>query len=184
MILIHFITNVDLFTTRSSTCCRLVSGVRLETNIPKDGSTFKWFSHLVEKRYSMAFPVLCKTSLKIPKGQSVSYIEEEQIAQWPKEKVQKDKQRSTKPTYKTKDRVKRTPLRTGELIRVYLCFRLIKTCDWKVKDVVLKPNTKYWWDMTSNSSPITIIWQVLVSTSTTSVGGTAYLSGAPMFSPF
>ena len=33
------------------------------------------------------------------------YIEEEQTTQWPKEKVQKDKQRSTKHTYKTKNRV-------------------------------------------------------------------------------
>jgi len=33
------------------------------------------------------------------------YIEEEQTTQWPKEKVQKDKERSTKHTYKTKDRV-------------------------------------------------------------------------------
>jgi hypothetical protein len=33
--------------------------------------------------------------------------------QWPKEKVQKDKQRSTKHTYKTKDRETRTPLKTG-----------------------------------------------------------------------
>ena len=33
------------------------------------------------------------------------YIEEEQTTQWPKEKVQKDKQRSTKNTYKTKNRV-------------------------------------------------------------------------------
>ena len=41
------------------------------------------------------------------------YIEEEQTTQWPKEKVQKDKQRSTKHTYKTKDRVTRTPLKTG-----------------------------------------------------------------------
>jgi len=31
--------------------------------------------------------------------------------QWPKEKVQKVKQRSTKHTYKTKDRVTRTPLK-------------------------------------------------------------------------
>jgi hypothetical protein len=31
------------------------------------------------------------------------YIEEEQTTQWPKEKVQKEKQRSTKHTYKTKD---------------------------------------------------------------------------------
>ena len=41
------------------------------------------------------------------------YIEEEQKTQWPKEKVQKDKQRSTKHTYKTKDRVTRTSLKTG-----------------------------------------------------------------------
>ena len=33
--------------------------------------------------------------------------------QWPKEKVQKYKQRSTKHTYKTKDRETRTPLKTG-----------------------------------------------------------------------
>jgi hypothetical protein len=35
---------------------------------------------------------------------------EEQTTQWPKEKVQKDKQRSTKHTYKTKDRVTQTSL--------------------------------------------------------------------------
>ena len=38
---------------------------------------------------------------------------EEQTAQWHKEKVQKDKQRSTKHTHKTKDRVTRIPLKTG-----------------------------------------------------------------------
>jgi len=42
-----------------------------------------------------------KHILKIPK------------AHWPKEKVQKDKQRSTKHTHKTKDRVTRIPLKTG-----------------------------------------------------------------------
>ena len=71
---------------------------------------------------------------KIPKGQSESvywrrrdntmakryqrgnqnpYIEEEETTQWPKEKVQKDKQRSTKHAHKTKDRVTWTPLKTG-----------------------------------------------------------------------
>jgi hypothetical protein len=35
------------------------------------------------------------------------YIEEEETTQWPKEKLQKDKQRSTKHTHKTKDRVTR-----------------------------------------------------------------------------
>ena len=43
--------------------------------------------------------VFCKKRLKIPKGQS--------------EKVQKDKQQSTKHAYKTKDRVTRTLLKTG-----------------------------------------------------------------------
>jgi hypothetical protein len=41
--------------------------------------------------------------LKIPKGQ------EEQTTQWPKEKGQNDKQRSTKHTHKTRDQVTRTP---------------------------------------------------------------------------
>ena len=71
---------------------------------------------------------------KIPKGQSESiyqrrtdntmakryqrgnqnlYIKEEQATQWTKENVQKDKQRSTKHTCKTEDRVTRTPLKTG-----------------------------------------------------------------------
>jgi hypothetical protein len=37
------------------------------------------------------------------------YIEEEQTTHWPKEKIQRDKQRSTKHTHKTKDRVTRKP---------------------------------------------------------------------------
>jgi hypothetical protein len=45
------------------------------------------------------------------RGNQNPYIEEEQTTQWPKEKVQKDKQRSIKHTYKTKDRVTRTPLK-------------------------------------------------------------------------
>jgi hypothetical protein len=50
------------------------------------------------------------------RGNQNPYIEEEQTTQWSKEKVQKDKQRSTKHTYKAKDRVTRTTLKTwGEL---------------------------------------------------------------------
>jgi hypothetical protein len=37
----------------------------------------------------------------------------EQTTQWPKEKGQKDKQRSAKHMHKTKGRVTRTPLKTG-----------------------------------------------------------------------
>ena len=50
-------------------------------------------------------------------GNQNPYIEEEQTTQWPKEKVQKDKQRSTKHAYKTKDRVTRTPLKPGSELR-------------------------------------------------------------------
>jgi len=51
------------------------------------------------------------------RGNQKPYIEEEQTTQWSKEKVQKDKQLSTKHTYKTKDRVTRTPLKTGDELR-------------------------------------------------------------------
>jgi hypothetical protein len=61
---------------------------------------------------------LGKKSLKIPKGGNQNpYFEEEQTTQWPKEKVQKDKQRSTKHTHKTKDRLTRTQLKTGGELR-------------------------------------------------------------------
>jgi hypothetical protein len=51
------------------------------------------------------------------RGNQNPYIEE-QTTQWPKEKVQKNKkQRSTKHTHKTKDRVTRTPLKTGGELR-------------------------------------------------------------------
>ena len=51
-------------------------------------------------------------------GNQNSYIEEKQANQWPKDKEKKDKQRSTKHTHKTKDRVTRTPLKKGGETRV------------------------------------------------------------------
>jgi hypothetical protein len=48
------------------------------------------------------------------RGNLNPYIEEEQKTQWPQKK---DKQRSTKHTYKTKDRVTRIPLKTGGELR-------------------------------------------------------------------
>ena len=47
------------------------------------------------------------------RGNQNPYIEKQQTIQWPKEKVQKDKQRSTKHTHKTKDRVTRALLKPG-----------------------------------------------------------------------
>jgi hypothetical protein len=61
----------------------------------------------------------------IQRGNQNPYIEEEQKTQWPKEKGQKDKQRNTKHTYKVKDRVTRTPLKTGRVIYTILKFKLI-----------------------------------------------------------
>ena len=68
---------------------------------------------------------LLKKSLKIPKRQSESVNRKVgQTTQWPKEKLQKDKQRSTKHTCKTKDRVARTPLKTGGELRCSLNLKL------------------------------------------------------------
>ena len=53
---------------------------------------------------------------KIPKGNQNPYIEG-QTTKWPKGKGQKDKQRSTKHTHKSKDRVTRTPLKSGSELR-------------------------------------------------------------------
>jgi hypothetical protein len=53
------------------------------------------------------------------RGNQNSYIEG-LTTQWPKETVQKDKQWSTKHTYKAKDRVTRTPLKPG--VYIYLLY--------------------------------------------------------------
>jgi hypothetical protein len=58
----------------------------------------------------LAIAELSKKSLKIPKEQSESVYRRRKDTRWPKEKVKKDKQRSTKHPYKTKDRVTRAPL--------------------------------------------------------------------------
>jgi hypothetical protein len=50
------------------------------------------------------------------RGNQNPYIEEEQKTQWPKERGQMDKQRNTKHIYKVKDRLTRTPLKTGRVI--------------------------------------------------------------------
>jgi len=76
--------------------------------------------HNGKKKYKRTNNDLQNIHIKLNKawryqrGNQNPYIEEEQTTQWPKEKVQKDKQRSTKhKIYKTKDRVTRTPLKTG-----------------------------------------------------------------------
>ena len=49
------------------------------------------------------------------RGYQNPYFQEEQTTQWRTEKAQKDKQRSTKHTYKTKDRATRTSLEATKL---------------------------------------------------------------------
>ena len=78
------------------------------------------------------------------RGNQNPYIEEEQTIQWPKEKVQKDKQRSTKHTYKTKDRVPRSPLKTGSEFRC--SGRVSSSCstsDTRRVNLVTKPMTSH-----------------------------------------
>jgi len=65
------------------------------------------------------------------RGNQNPYIEEVQTTQRPKEKVQKDKKRSTKHTYKTKDRVTRTPLKSGGELRS--SGRIVIVLLWKSK---------------------------------------------------
>ena len=87
----------------------------------------KWFYQILEKSTNLtilgyeSYTWVYKTSItgyitrvwRYQRGNHNPYYEEEQTTQWPKEKVQKDKQRSTKCTHKTKDRVTWTPLKTG-----------------------------------------------------------------------
>jgi hypothetical protein len=54
-----------------------------------------------------------KKSLKIPKGYSESVNRRRTDNTMAKRKRTKDKQRSTKQTHKTKDRVTQTPLKPG-----------------------------------------------------------------------
>jgi hypothetical protein len=69
------------------------------------------------EQLSLQYWKLTRRVWRYQRGNHNPYIEEEQTTQWPKEKGQKDKQRSTKHTHKTKDRVTRTPLKTGGDLR-------------------------------------------------------------------
>jgi hypothetical protein len=58
------------------------------------------------------FPNCTRRTWRYQRGNQNPYIEDEQTTQWLNEKLQKDKQRFTKHTHKTKDRVQQTPLKT------------------------------------------------------------------------
>jgi hypothetical protein len=89
-------------------------------------------------------------------GNPNSYIEEEQTTHWPKEKVQKDKQRSAKHTYTTKDRVTQTPLKTGGKLR--FSGRVSSSCftnDTRRVNLVTNPVIILEWGRTGKC-----LWQV------------------------
>ena len=80
----------------------------------------KWSQIVWSKRsryFLSTIQHILRKSWRYQRDNQNPYIEEEQTTQWPKEKVQKDKQRSTKHTYKTKNRVTRTPVKTGGELR-------------------------------------------------------------------
>jgi len=58
-----------------------------------------------------------KNNLNIPNGHSESVYRRKTDTKWSKEKGPKDKEQSTKHTYKTKDRVTQTPLKNGDELR-------------------------------------------------------------------
>ena len=70
------------------------------------------YSSMVTLRTLQAYGITRRVWSRYQRCNQNPYIEEEQTIQWQKDKVQKDKQRSIKHTYKTKARVKRTPLKT------------------------------------------------------------------------
>ena len=80
----------------------------------------RWFKSCHFILWNSMLLIMTPTSRRVwryQRGNQNPYIEEEQTTQRPKGKGQKDKQRSTTHTYKTKDRVTRTPLKTGGELR-------------------------------------------------------------------
>ena len=80
-----------------------------------------WFSFILEltEKLCLCYRTLSQVKIvwRYQRGNQKPHNEEEQTTQWPNEKVQKDKQRSTKHTYKATDRVTWTPLKTGVELR-------------------------------------------------------------------
>jgi hypothetical protein len=104
------------------------------------------------------------------RGNQNKNIEEEQTTQWPKEKVQKDKQRSTKHTHKTKVRVTRTPLKIGS--KLMCSRRVIRSCSTsgtRCFNLVTNPVISHQWEKdwgvvtTSETYPWSFVTQIFHS---------------------
>ena len=89
---------------------KIIVKIKMHSSITKMTST-RWITTV-----GILKP-LGRWAWRYQRGNQNPYIEEEQTTQWPKEKVQKVKQRSTKHTHKTKDGVTPTPLKIGGELR-------------------------------------------------------------------
>jgi hypothetical protein len=113
------------------------------------------------------YETVLRRDWRYQRGNQNPYIEEEQTTQWPKEKVQKDKQRSTKHIYKTKDRVTRTPLKTrGELRCSGRVSSSCSTSDTRRVNLVTNPVISHEWGKdrevftTSGTYPWSFVTQI------------------------
>ena len=75
------------------------------------------YTYFILKQIMVILLIWIRRVWRYQRGNTNPYIEEEQTTKCPKEKVQNDKQRSTKHTYKTKDRVTRNPQTAGGELR-------------------------------------------------------------------
>ena len=89
--------------------CPYIFRIQIEYPNNTDAEYFDYFAFCVK----CCLFVHIRRVWRYQRGNPNQNSKEEQTAQWPKEKVQKTKQRSTKHIYKTKDRVTQTPLKTG-----------------------------------------------------------------------
>ena len=115
---------------------------------------------------TLSHSVVSRRVWRYQRGNHNPYIEE-QTTQWPKVKVQKDKQRSTKHTYKTKDRVTRTPLKTsGELRCSGRVSSSCSTSGTRRVNLVTKPVISREWGKdrevftTSGTYPLSFVTQI------------------------
>jgi hypothetical protein len=96
--------------------------------------------------------------LRYQRGNHYPYIEE-QITQWPREKGQKDKKQSTQHTYKTKDPVTRTPLKSG--VELECSGRVSNSCICSI--LYFKINDLICWCLNATFSNISAIsWRAVL----------------------
>jgi hypothetical protein len=114
-------------------------------------------NHVTRYKYIWYVPLVVITPRSFPRSWFITgFVTRLTRRQWPEEKVQKDKQRSTKQRYKTKYRVTRTPLKIGgECICFWNCYSagmkvVAKTTGERLKITIIKSMLVilYYWTTT------------------------------------